>query len=441
MDTQSLSNIRERKEALDELLRTYKVEARNAGHNLSEVIGYESEYTVGSLIQNVNDAMYDISYLLRASKIFIQLSTYTERQHIADYLTRVHNHLSGYQFQEAIGALEELKPILRGYNLRYNKERQISFEEAIDTLIRKADQIDGSIQQINNLNKQAESLHNDLSEKKGLFDKSLEEIQAEKENLVTNLATLQEQYGNLNESITEGEEYGNQILEILNVAKANETTIKTFAENVVNRESQLNDQQIKSKQYTDKLTEYTNERDEILIEARRLIAEAREALRLKTSQGISAAFSGQYDIANKPIKKIGWLIGATKFLLLTISLGIWVIGGWFIENPNEVRSIIGRVALLPLSLLGTLFCANQYVKQKNLAEDYAYKSVLAKSIVAFTDELKEKNGDKQSEYLTTVLAEIHKDPLRKRGKEERNITENLGVFQKILELAKEISAS
>ena len=92
--------------------------------------------------------------------------------------------------------------------------------------------------------------------------------------------------------------------------------------------------------------------------------------------------------------------------------------------------------MVPFTILAAIFCANQYVKQKNLAEDYAYKAVLTKSIVAFSDELRENDEKGYSEYISTVLKEIHQDPLRKRGKEKDEITikETTGILGKALDI-------
>lgn len=98
-------------------------------------------------------------------------------------------------------------------------------------------------------------------------------------------------------------------------------------------------------------------------------------------------------------------------------------------------SIVGRLSLVPFALLAAIFCANQYVKQKILIEDYAYKTVLAKSLVAFSEELRVKEPEKYAEYLSTVLKEIHQDPLRKRDKikDEVALKDTSGLVEKILE--------
>ena len=97
--------------------------------------------------------------------------------------------------------------------------------------------------------------------------------------------------------------------------------------------------------------------------------------------------------------------------------------------------------MIPLTLAGAMFCARQYVKQKNLIEDYAYKTVLAKSIVAFSEELRQGESNNYSEYISVMLKEIHQDPLRTRGKEKDNEVEikgTLGLFERIITMAKDL---
>lgn len=93
----------------------------------------------------------------------------------------------------------------------------------------------------------------------------------------------------------------------------------------------------------------------------------------------------------------------------------------FTGATDELHIIIGRIALIPLPIIAAIFCANQYVKQKNIIEDYAYKMVLAKSIVGFSEQLNKDPSEDKGEYIhymKVALEEIYKDPLRKRNSKE-----------------------
>lgn len=436
MKTQSIVNIANSKQVLEETLKNYKVATKKAGYKLGDPIGHENEFTISNMIAGINNLLIDITYLLRASNIFLKLSTLNERNNINSSLTQINSYIANYQFMEAINVLESLKVIIRSFNLVNDKERLIEYIKALDGLRGKAEEMDLVIQNIREHSNEADDLYESIMSSKTKHDTQYSELITKRQELEKEITEAKQKYSELNGLITISDNYTKQILDMLNTATSNDKTIQTFSENVSKRENQLKEQQIKTDEYNEKLAEYNQQHNSILSEAKGLIANAREALRLKTAEGISAAFSNQYDIANDIKSKIGWLVGSIAFLFFTIALGAWVVGGWFIEDPENIRNILGRIALLPLSLLGTLFCANQYVKQKNIAEDYAYKTVLAKSIVGFSDELKE-SPDAYKKYISTVLDEIHQDPLRKRGKDEKDIESNLNVLKKMLQLLKQ----
>ena len=153
----------------------------------------------------------------------------------------------------------------------------------------------------------------------------------------------------------------------------------------------------------------------------------------KTAEGISASFKTRFDDASQPKRYGWWIFGASICISIAIVLGVWVA-----NSDTESNFIIGRISLIPLPIIGALFCAKQYTKQKNLIEDYAYKMVLAKAIVGFSEQLKKNGSDDNSEYvhyIKTSLEEIHKDPLRKRDREKKSNELNL---DNIIEIAEKI---
>ena len=95
--------------------------------------------------------------------------------------------------------------------------------------------------------------------------------------------------------------------------------------------------------------------------------------------------------------------------------------------------------MIPLLVIATIFCAGQYSKQKALLEDYSYKLTLAKSMVAFSEELREKDPERHREYLSMVLSEILQDPLRHRV--DPNVKENSGGFEKKLDSVRKLLES
>ena len=59
-------------------------------------------------------------------------------------------------------------------------------------------------------------------------------------------------------------------------------------------------------------------------------------------------------------------------------------------------------------------------------------------MVAFSEELRTKDAERYAEYISTVLREIHQDPLRKRVKEKEEISlkDSTSIIDKIAELMK-----
>ncbi len=179
----------------------------------------------------------------------------------------------------------------------------------------------------------------------------------------------------------------------------------------------------------------------ILKEAQQLIENAKIALNYSTASGLSESFQAQHNNAKKWHFSLGWIVGAVCFLLIAIFIGVWIT----LDANSTTQFIVGRIAIIPLPIVGAVFCANQYVKQKNIIEDYAYKMVLAKSIVGFSEQLKKDASDNKGEYIHYIkvaLEEIHKDPLRGRitrlsKNKMQEKAENMS-FKEILEVVEKL---
>ena len=197
-------------------------------------------------------------------------------------------------------------------------------------------------------------------------------------------------------------------------AAVNRQLIDEFAKKIAMREAQLVDQQVKTVEFTDALAQHRVAMSEIEGEAKRIIESARTALSYKTAEGLSAAFNERYTETSEDSKRKFWLVAAGVLVLLAVLLGIWIT--W--DTKVAIAVVAGRVSLIPILIGGAWFCAHQYVKLANIAEEYAYKSVLSKSIVGFSEQMsRENNGESDhSHYIRTVLAEIHTNPLRTQAK-------------------------
>lgn len=214
-------------------------------------------------------------------------------------------------------------------------------------------------------------------------------------------------------------------------AKGHTEVITNFSKKIASRESQLEDQSVATEEYAQKLEGFKTTHEEYLAESHQLIESAKLALEYKTAEGLSAAFTAQYNRAHDSFSNKGWLIAAGLFVLSSVGIGIWVT----LEQGLELSAVVSRISLLPILIGGAWFSAGQYVKQKNIAEDYAYKSVLAKSIVGFSDQLSSDSdkGTDYSHYMKSVLLQIHNDPLRKHALKPSENNEAAQDIKKALE--------
>ncbi|MBB1148543.1 hypothetical protein H4K35_00070 [Myroides sp. NP-2] len=434
----TIENIRTKRDEIREKIK--EVDFKSYEGN---TFGSENEYTYRSLIGGIESLLTDLSTLTKHKNKFIKLSTYQERVDIHSDLTYILNYVdSPTQLYKYI---DNLKIKLRSYNIRNFSENQITFENEIDNVRKLKLELQEILQESTTLkdeitekNESIETLQQETQDKLDRAKDSFEEINKELECL----SEKSEEQSTLNtqlESIkTKADGYLDEITDFKNDAESNKKLIDSFATKVQERDNRLTELEQKTNENSDKLNKYEEERKKILEEAKELIENAKQALGYSTSQGLSDSFDTQYTNANKWWKSVFWIVGASLCLLGTLCLGIWVM----INIQEQWFMIMGRILLLPIPIAGAVFCANQYTKQKNIIEDYAYKLTIAKAIVGFSEQLKKNGNDvddiEYTDYIQKALGEIHKDPLRSR-KEGSSVGFKSNQLDQVLELAKKIA--
>ncbi|RTZ04604.1 hypothetical protein EKL98_08625 [Flavobacterium bomense] len=437
METQSVKSIKEYRD---------KIKAKLATTNMAQFsnknYGNENEYNGKSIYLGLDAILVDISYFVKSHNIFIKTTTLDERNAIINNLTNILSHIESPQtlFQ----FIDSLKVELRKYNLRNNIERWELFQEVNKQLLEQSNEFKEALKFINEIKEEASNSNTSITEKLEAITQKFEELQEkieEVEDVKAEIVLNSDKLESINENLVKvngtAETYLEEIKESLSEAKNNEKLISAFALKVQERENRLGELQQLTKENKQKLNDYDTERIKILDNAKELIENAKTALNYKTAEGISASFQTQLTDAKKWQFSRSWIIGASLFIAIAIGLGIWILT----EQTDELHIIIGRIALIPLPIVAAIFCANQYVKQKNIIEDYAYKMVLAKSIVGFSEQLKKDPSEDKGEYLhymKVALEEIHKDPLRKRNQKlAENKIENFSI-KEILEVAEKM---
>lgn len=415
METTTIKEIAALKDDIRELLKTVDKS------NYSSTYGSENEYSGKGIYLGLDSLLADISYLVKAHNQFVKISTYSERITIKTKLANIKAYINDPA--SLYSYVDELKIILRDYNVTKNKERWELFQEANKSLLEQRDQFSSVLIEVNEQNSAIAELLQSAENKSKDFETRFEELEAKLEEIDEYKTEIEEKAESLKSINIKLEEVKEEAIsnlasigESLTEVKNNEKLINAFAQKVQERENRLGEIQQLTQENKEKLEEYNVERKSILAEAERLIENAKTALHYSTASGLSESFDTQHTNAKNWKYSVLWIVGAVIFVFTAILLGVWI--AW--EPTNDLHLVIGRIAIIPLPIIAAVFCANQYVKQKNIIEDYAYKMVLAKSIVGFSEQLKKDPSEDKGEYIhymKVALEEIHKDPLRKRDTE------------------------
>lgn len=418
MELASVSQIREIKNAIKE-----EIAKIDKSKYSGEVFGQESEYTYKGLLGGVDCLMTDITALTKAPSQFLKISTYSERSTIITVLTNIQTYLESpaHLWQQ----VDALKIAVRPYHIRYTQERLIEFDTEISEAVIKKQALEDSLRKFKESKVENDELLNDLKNRNNELTALLEQLQIMIDNTSDKNSEVIERIELLDTKVQECSLLIDQAKTtvkdtniFLEEAEESTNTIKEFETTVEKREKQVKIIDERTLEYRKKIDEFETERQVLNQKADTIIKEALKALSYNTARGLSASFQTQVDkIENS--KYWWWLVGAGCFLFLTLGIGLWIV----LSGDTELTVTIGRFALTPLTITGAVFCANQYIRQKNVIEDYSYKTVLAKSIVGFSEQLNngQDNTEEYKHYIKMALAEIHKDPLRKRAKLDKDV--------------------
>ena len=447
MSTTTITNIKSTLVDLQECLPQFRQYLKE---NYTETLnegqwGYEREYTPNGLVAGLQNLITDISSLADNPEYFIRLSTHSERDNIHNRLSYITRYVKSSTPSSVIPILEELKQLLRPYNLRTDKKRMIAFQQSIDELTRKSELLTQVLEEIRNKEGEISQISNDIS-------KQAESVSEKEESIETLLKQSKEANEELDTLKTDLEEIAEEIrtlhstcLDAKTEACSYRDEVKEFAEEMADHQKRIEKQSAQFEIFKETLDENTKEQGKYLGKAHELIEQSKKALQYTTSVGLSASFDAQCKKLKGwySFKLWSWLVASAISVIGVILIGKWLINIGHNTINGDVTSmwmqIIGRISMIPLLVAATIFCAGQYSKQKALLEDYSYKLTLAKSMVAFSEELREKDPERHREYLSMVLSEILQDPLRHRV--DPNMKETSGGFEKKLDSVRKLLES
>lgn len=416
--------------------------------------GDEKEYSPNGVLSGLNNIITDLTSLVENPKTFILLSTYKERRDIHEYLSRIVYVIRRSSPSSIVSLIEHLKRILRSYNMSTDAMRMIVFKKKLEELAKQSEFLIRVLEEAREKEKAIDEIYSAISARSDSISRKEETISAllkQSKETKEELDELQEELENVADEIRT---LNTASSEAKDKTFAYKDEVEEFVEEIGDHQKQIEKQDAQFEKFKTTLEENSSKQQEYLEEACILIEKSKLALNYTTSVGLSSSFDAQCKEIKgwKSFKLWSWLVAAAIGVIGVICIGVWLIYGNHHANDGNVTSmwlqIIGKISMIPLLVTTIVFCANQYGKQKNLLEDYSYKLALAKSMVAFSEELREKDSERYKEYLSTVLNEILKDPLRIRIDPNKNKTtkgdtvlssESLAGVEKVISLIQQVS--
>ena len=393
-----------------------KLDSLKASDFGGQLFGAEREFSAKGVLAGIRAIVLDVGALLKKESQVIKLCSHSERESIGESLERIDIHLDDGDLDSAALELDSFKPMIRSLRARSIGARQSVMEDYLDKIQRHAT----NIEEINKVAaekkadfeescKRISGLIQEFEERREVQDRELGEISS-------NLEYVREKHREYSQVVDDANEVLSSVSGSVKEVELKKEYIEDFFEKIDQREDSLKSQEALTEKYERGLKEYAKSYNDTIKHADKLIESAKKALEYKTAEGLSAAFSQKHDDAKQDKSTWMWVWSAGAFVVVAIGIGIWL----FLESNASGVTVLGRFSLIPIALISAWFCANQHVKQRNIIEDYAYKSVLAKSLVGFSEQLSGDSyqGDAYTHYIKMVLKEMHRDPFRKRGGKE-----------------------
>lgn len=403
-------------------------EKKNKDRNVNDI--FYQEYSVKDFEEQWNYIISIINHFVNNHKWFFIVVSQDDINELVWKMNNCTSYLNHKYYNDIITYFSLIKQIIWKYNAQIFLKKEYSLELSEEIL------------KTQNLFKE---LKNNLFEIEGDLDK--------KNLIIQNIDDLEERYVELEQKISKIEEKDSYSDELILWIENNQEKIMDFISKIDERERVFNTQNDFMRKYENKIYWFEKQFIEKLWETKKLIKSAKEALNYKTAEGISAAIQSQYDESKKDLL-LWWLYLSAIFLCLALIIWFFTLFpdvlvlifsrlGLEIQVNWELNlySFIARFSFIILLMWASIFSSKQYIKQKNIIEDYAYKLVLAKSIIWFSEELKKWWEEWYQKYITKTLEELLQDPLRNKNiniKDDKSDLSQLKEWIGIMKEAKEL---
>lgn len=268
METSTIIQIKEYRDKIKVGLDKWKTNLKNKNIDMNIAqYGAENEYSINGLKDGIKNILTDVSYLVNAHDQFIKMSTQNERTSLLANLKNLDYAINNQQSATIATRLDEIKIALRKYNLRSHKGRYIEFEYEIDNLRKLATSLEDDIKEVKDKIQDSQITHSEIISEKEKYDLELAELTEKKDALINAIADFEKVQNRIKVLSTQAEESSTNINRKQESIEASESTINEFVKEIKSRSKELEEQSVQTKEYEQKLVEFTDRHNNSLSEA------------------------------------------------------------------------------------------------------------------------------------------------------------------------------
>lgn len=360
--------------------------------------------TVNEFLKTINRIFSQIKLALEDSEYYFYPFDYTHMQNgsssIATELNRLVDGIEQRRgFGEFLISVEWLKDYLFHCNL-WNKEKEnININEVESKQVKIFDllnKLKGGWQELDGLRIAYLDISKQLITEKDTFTQFLEVKKQELQTISDTVQFVNNQKTEVdtelknaqasNAKIRAIQENHNELYEQLKSQReGQEKDFKVLVDKLKDEEAELrkalnlNEEKIK---YFNSIDEFLNSKKQEIIKLTGLAADG----------SLGHSFNSRKGELNVPLTFWKW--GVPVMTLIVVAWVVAVFTQFFTKLPDTLEwSVVATniIKTIPMFvLLG--FTVNQYTKERNLQEEYAFKAAVAMTITAYSDKLENKNN-------------------------------------------------
>jgi len=311
-------------------------------------------------------------------------------------------------YQKRLNQLKDLIQQIK--NNETNLHRAKSIYEEILKISKEIEKSKQSLEEIQRIESTGKGLLESIQEQLDETGGKIKKVQEKTENFLKEIETYLSEAKNSNEEISriKGQ-------------------IKNFFDDIESYKEEIENMKKKIKT---SIEEYENKTIEIIKENENLQKSIQELLKKAIAGSLFESFEKRKETLQEPLKK--WLIALGVLIFGAMGIAGWIYLDLKNTNPNTLLLIL-KISMLAPIIYAIYFVAKRYTQERQLTEEYAFKSTVSLSMNAFNDLLKKYQDDgiseKQLELMVNTIDNLFKSPTDKvfkkdSTKEEKELIEN-----------------